>query len=155
MIEPSSRPAAILGAAPSIARFHTDRSEEYGTNEVKEAEPRGNRPAKRRYESAIVLGFASVFVVLWILSLSGVRARLATRAWEAGDIEGAYRLATLATRQRPEMADMWLLQARCEDHLESPCEAAISYARAASASSPVSSHASAQPTARESHDLIS
>ena len=77
------------------------------------------------------MGFMAVFVVLWILSLAGVRGRMATRAWESGDVERAHRLASLATRQKPELADMWLLQGRCETHLQSPCAAALSYTRAA------------------------
>ncbi len=90
-----------------------------------------NTPARRRrYDQVIVAALAVALVALWILSLAGVRARLATRAWERGDIERAYRLAAMATRQRPELADMWVLQAHCEERLESPCKAALSYARA-------------------------
>jgi tetratricopeptide (TPR) repeat protein len=89
-----------------------------------------SRTGSRRYETSIVVVLAVVLAALWILSLAGVRARMATRAWDNGDIAGAYRLAAMATRQRPEMADMWLLQARCEEQLRTPCDAALSYARA-------------------------
>lgn len=84
---------------------------------------------RRRYEAAIVLAFAFVFVALWVLSFAGVRAQMAARAWDRGDVEGAYRLAARATRQRPELADMWLLQGRCEERLGAPCKASLSYTR--------------------------
>ncbi len=98
---------------------------------MNEPEAKGPRHSRKFYESIIVMGFAAVLLVLWVLSLSSVRARMATRAWESGNVVAAHRLASLATRQQPARADMWILQARCEEQLESPCAAALSYARAA------------------------
>ena len=115
-------------ASPSGQRS-TRRNSDERTNDVNDPDSSTKRPRKRRYDFAIVSALAVLLVALWIMSLSGVRARMATRAWERGDVEGAYRLAAMATRQRPEMADMWLLQARCEERLGSSCDAALSYAR--------------------------